>query len=76
MLKCKHVTEQASSYLDGEMGFVKRLQFRIHLMMCVHCRRFMHNLKAGIAMVRRLPRNKVNQDRIDAVMRRIRENKQ
>ncbi|MCW8885493.1 MAG: zf-HC2 domain-containing protein [Motiliproteus sp.] len=75
MLKCKHITEQASSYIDGEMGFMQRLKFRMHLALCKHCKRFVDNFKAGIEMVKRLPRNQVDKDKIDATLRRVRDSK-
>ena len=73
MLKCKHVVEQASSYVDGEMGLFQRLRFRWHLAMCKHCQQFVTNFSRGIEMIKRLPRDEVTQEQIDAVHRRIKQ---
>ncbi len=44
MLKCHDVVEQSSNYIDGELGFWNRWQIRLHLFMCVHCRRMIRQL--------------------------------
>ena len=45
MLRCKDVAERASRYVDGEMSWSQRLGMRLHLMMCLHCRRFMRQFR-------------------------------
>ncbi len=75
MLKCKDIAEQASAYIDGEMGFFQGLNYRIHLTMCKHCQSFSSNFQAGINMIKALPKEKIDQDRIDAVHRRIKDSR-
>lgn len=41
MLSCKDITERASEYRDRDMTGWQRMQFRMHPLMCQHCRRFM-----------------------------------
>ncbi len=53
MLSCKHLVEQASDYIDDEMSMRKRVQVKLHLFMCVSCRRYLKQLKLTIAMLRR-----------------------
>lgn len=38
--KCRDVLEKGSTILDGREGFVSRLRFRAHLMMCRDCRTY------------------------------------
>lgn len=40
MLTCRQATAQASDHLDGHLSLRARLSLRMHLLMCVHCRRF------------------------------------
>jgi predicted anti-sigma-YlaC factor YlaD len=40
------VTAKASAFLDSELGLRERLAIRLHLLMCVHCRRFRRQLQA------------------------------
>lgn len=54
MLSCRDVTENASDYLERELGWWPRLQFRMHLMVCQLCRRYVEQLKATIRLVRDL----------------------
>jgi len=45
MLSCRQVTEKSSALLDGELRARERLAMRMHLLMCVHCRRFQRHLQ-------------------------------
>lgn len=53
MLSCRQVTEQADRLVDGELGWRARLALRVHLAMCRHCRRYVHQLELLIATLRR-----------------------
>lgn len=53
MLSCKHLVEQASDYIDDEMTMGKRIQVKLHLFVCVSCRRYLKQLKLTIAMLGR-----------------------
>ncbi|WP_210395408.1 zf-HC2 domain-containing protein [Motiliproteus sediminis] len=53
MLSCKQITEKSSAYVDGELSLGQRLQYRLHLMMCHHCRTFINNFNAVAVMLRR-----------------------
>lgn len=55
MLTCKQVTERASLYVDRELGLWPRLQFRLHLMMCQHCRRYIEQIEAVVRLLRNRP---------------------
>ena len=44
MLSCKDVTEEANSYIDDELPFMKRISVRMHLFICKNCRRYMDQL--------------------------------
>ena len=52
MLTCKEVTERASLYADRELGWWARVQFRLHLFMCQHCRRYMDQFESAIRLLR------------------------
>jgi anti-sigma factor RsiW len=51
-MNCKDVSARASSFVDSELGFVERAQLRAHLFICKHCRRYVNQLSATIAVVR------------------------
>lgn len=55
MLTCQQMTELGTAYLDGELRFVQRISFRLHLGMCRHCRTYLRQLEATIDSLRRLP---------------------
>jgi anti-sigma factor ChrR (cupin superfamily) len=57
MLSCKEITEKANSYLDKELPFYTRMQVKLHLMMCVHCQRYIHQLRATINALGKLKKD-------------------
>lgn len=46
MLKCKEVSQLVSTDAVEEMGFMKKVEFKMHLMMCGHCLRYVRQIKA------------------------------
>ncbi len=44
MPSCREITEQASDYLDQNLSPWERAAFRMHLLMCVYCRRHVKHL--------------------------------
>lgn len=46
MLSCHDLAHHhASDYIDGQLGWRDRFRVRLHLLICVHCRRFIRQLK-------------------------------
>lgn len=72
MLKCRQITEQASHYIDGELSLWGRLQYRVHLLMCHHCRTFIYNFRTGIRMLRHLRDAKSDLQRIEKICEQVR----
>ena len=54
MLNCKQITEQSDEYLSGDLGIYQSIQFRIHLLMCSYCRRYVRQANMLIVMLQRL----------------------
>ena len=54
MLTCRDMSERASEFLDGELPFTTRLGFRMHLLMCRHCRRYVEQLSRVVGALRGL----------------------
>lgn len=46
MFSCKDVTEHASDHLEGVLPWRAALQLRAHLLICVHCRRLLRQMRA------------------------------
>ena len=69
MLKCKDVVAKADALVDGtSLTMRERIALRMHLLMCHHCRRYVHQLRV---LVNTLPRET---DRLeDAQTRDIKE---
>lgn len=55
MLSCKELVANSSDYLDRQLGLRLGLEVRLHLAMCVNCRRFIKQMKLSQAVLRKLP---------------------
>jgi anti-sigma factor RsiW len=45
MLKCRDVPAEVSLAIDDELSWRRRLNLRVHVLMCQHCRRYLRQLK-------------------------------
>lgn len=54
MMSCRDVAAVAHDHVDGGLPFRKRLGLRLHLIMCAHCRRAIRQLRATVALLRRV----------------------
>ena len=48
MPSCKDITKHSSDYLDRQLPWWGRVGYWLHLLMCVHCRRYIDQLKLTI----------------------------
>jgi len=55
MPSCKNITEHSSDYLDRNLPWWKRPGYWLHLAMCVHCRRYVEQLKLTITIIGKSP---------------------
>ena len=51
MLTCREVSERASQFVDGELGFWPAMQVRMHLVACRYCRRFVKQMRTVVRLV-------------------------
>lgn len=65
MLSCKHIVDLGTDYLDQELGFWKKTEMKMHLMICRHCRRYMKQLKLTIAMLSRWQLKQPSQEQLE-----------
>jgi hypothetical protein len=54
MPSCRDITEHTSDYLDHTLPFWKRVGFRLHLFVCLNCRRYLEQMRLTIATLGRL----------------------
>ncbi len=54
MMKCRDVSHLVASGDADDMSLMKRMELRLHLMMCNHCRNYVRQIKTLGAMTRRL----------------------
>lgn len=72
MLTCQEVVARGSALLDGDLGFRERMAMRLHLAMCVLCRRFVRQLRLLVrGLNRHMQRAPVTEQFVDQVMRYV-----
>ena len=45
MLSCREVPAEVNQLLDGELPLRRRIALRLHILMCVHCRRYLRQIR-------------------------------
>ncbi|MFI8479558.1 zf-HC2 domain-containing protein [Pseudomonas sp. NPDC078700] len=55
MLSCKELVANSSDYLDKRLSLSRGLEVRLHLTICVNCRRFIKQMKISQAVYRKMP---------------------
>ncbi len=71
MLSCKDINQKASLYIDGELTIRQRLAVGFHLLMCVHCRRYVRQLAATINTLRQLPKKECSDGQMEHIIDRL-----
>jgi anti-sigma factor RsiW len=71
MLTCKQMTELVTAYAEGQLGFMDRLRFRLHLGMCSHCRTYVRQLRATAQALGKLPEPEIPPELQAELMRRF-----
>ncbi|WP_372719689.1 zf-HC2 domain-containing protein [Immundisolibacter sp.] len=54
MISCRDFTEQATDYLESQLGWRQRLAIRLHLLVCEGCRRYLRQYRAVCGALRGL----------------------
>lgn len=72
MLTCKEVTQLVTDYLEDKLSWMDVLRFHLHIGMCVHCRRFLRDMKVTVRTLGMLPRGAIAADTMNVLTERFR----
>jgi len=61
-MNCRDVTEFLSDYLDGELPLRQRLTFKLHLLLCRDCRRYLRSFATTIKLTQSLGERSADDD--------------
>ncbi len=75
MLKCRDLEQLSSDYIDNILPLHKRLSIKLHILLCVHCRRYLHYFKLTDEISHTVENNLIQTEKIDAVMIKIHQEK-
>lgn len=48
MLKCKDLTTDVHALIDGDLGLIRALRVRFHLLICKYCKRYYRQVLVSI----------------------------
>ena len=71
MLSCKDINQYTDKYIDGELSIKQRLLVRFHLLMCVHCRKYVRQLAAAINVFRAPPQKQYSDEQVKNIVDRL-----
>lgn len=63
MLKCRDVAKESGDYIEHAMPWHRVMQMKLHLLMCRHCRNFVKHMRTAITFFRKLPADKLPDDK-------------
>ena len=69
---CQDLTELITDYLEGSLGLVDRLLFRVHLRGCPSCRAYLDQMRRTIRAADDLPSPPIPPEVRDEMLRRFR----
>jgi anti-sigma factor ChrR (cupin superfamily) len=52
---CRDVSAMATDYMEGTLGWRRRLAIRLHLAVCDGCRAFMQQMRRTVRLIGSLP---------------------
>lgn len=55
MLKCKDIANGITDYLEDNLSWGTKFQFRLHFMMCNICHRYLNQMRQTIKLLKRAP---------------------
>ena len=71
-LTCKAVIEASTDYLEGNLGFVDRMRFQMHLGFCRGCRRYLRQMRLMLRTFSTLPTEPIPPAVRDELLQRFR----
>ena len=55
-MTCKQVSEFLADYLEGTLPWRRKMSFKVHLLLCRHCRRYLASYAATVQLTKSLGR--------------------
>ncbi|UTA47702.1 zf-HC2 domain-containing protein [Simiduia sp. 21SJ11W-1] len=62
MLKCKDIVARSSDYIEGELSGWARANYKVHLFMCTHCRRYLRHVQVAAQAAAKVAKRSVSDE--------------
>jgi predicted anti-sigma-YlaC factor YlaD len=76
MLRCKEIVARSSEYLEGDLSGWQKFNYRLHLLMCIHCRRYMGHFRTAVRVAGRVAKKDLAAPEAERISRRARDDSQ
>lgn len=76
MLKCKDIPEHASDYVERTLDRRTRAMFRLHLLLCRHCRRFVRQFRTLLGAFGRKRPPALSEERVERIVKALGERRE
>lgn len=71
-MTCQDFVELITDYLEGELSFLQRLRFHLHLGLCFGCRVYLRQMQQAVRTLGRLPEEAPPPEIREQLLRRFR----
>ncbi|GJM11797.1 MAG: hypothetical protein DHS20C12_02000 [Pseudohongiella sp.] len=71
MLSCKDINQKADAHIDGELSLRKRIEVAFHLLMCVHCRNYIRQLKSTVGVLQAEQTTECSDEQVQDILNSI-----
>jgi hypothetical protein len=72
MLTCEQLAELVTDYIECWLPMRQRLRFRLHIILCSACRRYLNQMRLTIRTLKSLPRRAPRPAMEQELLRRFR----
>ena len=69
MLRCRDITEMVTDYSEEELSAWRRFNFKMHLAMCSHCRRYYAQMRLTVEQLAKLPQTPLPPQKSESVLK-------
>ena len=73
MLNCRKFTEQATEYMEGNLSFFQRIQFKLHAAMCGSCKEYLGQLRETVDLLLQLPKKEPGEEAPVQILQQFRD---
>jgi len=72
MISCEEFVELVTEYLEGDVSMGLKMKLKFHEVLCVHCRRYVEQMKVTSDMLKYVPPTEVDEATMQELIAKFR----